>query len=120
MSFFENNYFKVVGIDEIQFFEDTSKVLSVIEELIRKNVIVIVAGLDLDFKNEPFGCIPNLLAVADEIVKVKAVCTKCGADANRTQRLIEGRPASISDKIIKVGSTEAYEARCKACHVLVL
>jgi len=114
---------EVIAIDEAQFFDDeiTDIILSVIEA----GVSVIVAGLPLDFRGEPFGQMPRLLAEADEIVPVKAICTYhhedgtiCGRDATRTQRIIDGQPADYSDPIVLVGASEAYEARCRKHHIV--
>jgi len=104
----------VVAIDEIQFFaaEETVKV---VHELMLRGKKVIVAGLDLDFAGRPFGAIPHLLAVADEIDKLRAICIKCGNKAYISQRLVNGEPASLGDPQILVGGVEAYEARCRAC-----
>jgi thymidine kinase len=77
---------------------------------------VIVAGLDQDFRGESFGPMPELMARAEHVDKLQAICVVCGAPASRTQRLINGRPASYHDPIILVGATEAYEARCRSCH----
>jgi len=104
----------VVGIDEAQFFDEG--VVRVIEQLANKNVRVIVTGLDMDFRGEPFGCMPELLARADKIDKLQAICMKCGEPANRTQRLVDGRPAHYDDPIVIVGASEMYEARCRAHH----
>jgi thymidine kinase len=104
----------VVGIDEAQFFDDG--IVDVIEGLASKNIRVIVTGLDMDFRGEPFGCIPELLARADKIVKLQAICMTCGEPANRTQRLVDGKPARYDDPIVIVGASEMYEARCRAHH----
>lgn len=104
----------IVGIDEVQFF-DTNIVL-VIDRLVYAGKRVIVAGLDLDFRGIPFGCMPTLLALADDVTKLKAVCMKSGKDAHVSQRLINGRPAKSTDPIILVGAEESYEARSRACH----
>lgn len=106
----------VVGIDEVQFFP--TEIINVIVALIDCGKRVIVAGLDLDFRGEPFGVISNLLAIADSITKLKAICVVCGHDAQHTQRIINGRPASYEDPVILVGSAEYYEARCRNCFVI--
>ena len=105
---------QVVGIDEVQFFDEG--IVAVALELADKGIRVIAAGLDLDFKAEPFGPVPELLARADFVDKLQAVCVKCGAPATRTQRLINKEPARYDDPIILVGATESYEARCRKCH----
>lgn len=104
----------VVGIDEIQFFD--LDIVNVICHLIDAGKRVIVAGLDLDFKGVPFGCIPLLMSIADEVVKLKAICIDCGSDAHFTQRLVNGKPACYDDPIILVGAQESYQARCRSCH----
>ena len=104
---------QVVGIDEVQFFDEG--IVAVALELADKGIRVIAAGLDLDFKAEPFGPVPELLARAEFVDKLQAVCVKCGAPATRTQRLINKEPARYDDPIILVGSTEYYEARCRKC-----
>lgn len=103
----------VVGIDEIQFFPQ--EIISVICDLVENGKRVIVAGLDLDFRGEPFGITPSILAIADEVLKLKAICVVCGKDAYHTQRIINGNPAKYSDPIILVGAEECYEARCRNC-----
>ena len=77
---------------------------------------VVATGLDMDFRGEPFGPMPRLLAGADEVVKLRAICARCGRDASRSQRLINGRPAPVSAPTILVGAEESYEARCRHCH----
>lgn len=107
---------QVVAIDEAQFF--SAELLEIIDELIKRDVRVICAGLDMDFARRPFGIMPTLMAVADEVTKLKAICQVCGEPATFNQRLIDGRPASRKDPIIVVGGRETYEARCRKCHVL--
>ncbi|OPJ55279.1 thymidine kinase [Alkalithermobacter paradoxus] len=107
---------QVVGIDEVQFFEDD--IVDVAINLADQGIRVIAAGLDMDFKGEPFGPTPKLLAVAEFVDKLQAVCIVCGEPAHRTQRLINGEPARYDDPIILVGATESYEARCRKCHVI--
>ncbi len=104
----------VVAIDEAQFLE--AGIVDLCEELADRGVRVIVAGLDMDFRGEPFGPLPALLARAEEVSKLRAICVRCGASASRTQRLIDGRPAAYDDPIILVGAAETYEARCRRCH----
>ena len=108
-----NSNIEVVGIDEIQFFPQ--EMIGVIYQLVDAGKRVIVAGLDLDFRGEPFGIMPALLAVADEALKLKAICVTCGKDAYHTQRMVNGKPAKYSDPIILVGAEECYEARCRNC-----
>jgi thymidine kinase len=104
----------VVAVDEAQFFDwELSDVCS---ELAEQGLRVILAGLDMDFRGEPFGPMPLLMAEAEEVTKLQAICVVCGAPASRTQRLIDGRPAAYDDPIILVGGSESYEARCRSCH----
>ncbi len=104
----------VIAIDEAQFFDDA--VIALCEELADQGLRVIVAGLDLDFRGEPFGPVPSLMARAEQVTKLQAICVECGGPASRTQRLIEGRPAAYDDPVILVGAREVYEARCRGCH----
>lgn len=104
---------EVIGFDEAQFFSD--KFPEICENLVAMGKRVIVAGLDLDFKGDPFGPIPTLLALADEVLKLTAICQKCGNLATRTQRLINGKPAPKTAPVIQVGGQESYEARCRDC-----
>lgn len=103
----------IVGIDEIQFFSEQA--LEVIQNWLDNGIRVIVAGLDLDFRGEPFGIVPMLLAMADEVSKLRAICTSCGNEANFSQRLINGHPAKYDDETILVGGEECYEPRCRKC-----
>lgn len=104
----------VVAIDEIQFFD--SNIVEVCERLANKGKRVICAGLDLDFRGEPFGPSPILLSTAEFVTKLQAICVQCGNPATRTQRLINGLPAHYHDPVIQVGASESYEARCRHCH----
>ncbi|MGB1250297.1 MAG: thymidine kinase [Candidatus Promineifilaceae bacterium] len=104
----------VVAIDEVQFFQ--GDIVGICERLADMGKRVLCAGLDLDFRGEPFGPMPSLLAKAEIISKLHAICVVCGDDASRTQRLINGQPAAFDDPIIQVGASEAYEARCRHCH----
>jgi thymidine kinase len=104
----------VVAIDEVQFFDlDIVPVCRLLAEGGRR---VIVAGLDMDFRGEPFGPMPLLMAEAEQVEKLQAICVVCGTPASRTQRLINGRPASYDDPIVLVGGSESYEARCRLHH----
>ncbi|MBT9130355.1 MAG: Thymidine kinase [candidate division WS2 bacterium] len=105
---------QVVAIDEIQFF--TTEIRYIIEKLVLNGIRVIAAGLDMDFRGEPFGPMPELMSMANKIDKLEAVCTVCGAPAYYTQRVITGVPASYFDPVILVGAQEAYEARCRMHH----
>lgn len=106
----------VVAIDEAQFFD--WKVADVARILADRGLRVIITGLDLDFRAEPFGPMPLLMAEAEEVDKLHAICVKCGAAASRTQRLINGEPANYNDPVILVGASEVYEARCRECHAV--
>ncbi|HLL60338.1 MAG TPA: thymidine kinase [Candidatus Nitrosocosmicus sp.] len=109
----------VVIIDEIQFFED--QIINVIESLLNKGINVIVAGLDTNFRGEPFGVVPWLLSVADgQVLKLRSVCAICRKwNATRTQRLLaNGNPAPYSDPLIKIGALDFYQARCREHHVV--
>jgi thymidine kinase len=105
---------RVVAIDEAQFFAPA--LAHVCSELANRGLRVIVAGLDLDFRGEPFGSIPRLLAQAEYVDKLHAICQECGAVACRTQRLIDGQPANYHDPVVLIGASEVYEARCRDCH----
>ena len=104
----------VVAIDEVQFFD--SDIIMVCETLADRGKRVICAGLDQDFRGLPFGPMPELLARAEDVSKLHAVCVVCGEDACRTPRLIEGSPAALDDPVVLVGAAEVYEARCRKCH----
>jgi len=104
----------VVGIDEIQFFP--SDAVAIVQRMIDQGKRVVVAGLDLDYRCEPFGIVPDLMAIADEVTKLRAICMVCGDQANFTQRLIDGEPARYNDKTILVGGEECYEPRCRNCY----
>jgi thymidine kinase len=104
----------VVGIDEAQFFD--SEVANVAQELATRGVRVIVAGLDMDFRGEPFGPMPLILAKAERVDKLHAICMVCGDEASRTQRLVNGQPARYDDPVVIVGASELYEARCRKHH----
>ena len=104
----------VVAIDEVQFFDED--VVDICEYLADSGLRVMVAGLDKDFRGEPFGTMPALLTKAEFVTKLTSICSVCGASATRSQRLINGQPASYFDPIIQVGAKEAYEPRCRHCH----
>ena len=108
---------EVIAIDEIQFFD--AEIVNVVKKLVEHGKRVVASGLDLDFKGEPFGSMPELLCLADKVDKLTAVCMKCGSDrATRTQRLINGFPADKSSPLIMIGGDETYEARCIKCYEL--
>ncbi len=104
----------VVAIDEVQFFDNG--IISVCETLASEGKRIICAGLDTDFRGEPFGPIPELMARAEHVRKLHAICIVCAEEASRTQRLINGEPAAYDDPIVMVGANEVYEARCRQCH----
>jgi len=104
----------VVGIDEAQFMD--AEVVKVAEELAERGIRVIVAGLDMDFRGEPFGSMPELMSKAEIVYKLHAICMTCGDEASRTQRLVNGNPARYDDPVVIVGASELYEARCRQHH----
>ncbi len=104
----------LVAIDEAQFFGE--EIIDVVQALVDKGLRVIVGGLDMDFRGEPFGQMPVLLAQAEFVDKLHAICMVCGEEATRTQRLVDGKPAYYDDPIIIVGASEMYEARCRIHH----
>jgi thymidine kinase len=107
---------RVVAVDEAQFFDES--LVSLAQELADGGRRVIVAGLDMDFRGVPFGPMPALLAQAEVVEKLSAIC-RCGRAATRTQRLIGGSPAHEDDPVILVGAAESYEPRCRSCHVVL-
>lgn len=104
----------VIGIDEAQFLD--AEVATVARELADKGMRVLVAGLDTDFRGEPFGAMPVLMSQAERVDKLHAICMVCGEDASRTQRLVNGKPARYDDPVVIVGAAELYEARCRQHH----
>ena len=110
----KKNNVDAIAIDEAQFFDE--QLGRVANELANMGYLVYVAGLDLDFKAKPFPSMSNCLSYADHITKLKGVCVVCGAPSTRTQRLINGRPASANSPTVMVGDSEAYESRCRRCH----
>ncbi|WP_157349807.1 thymidine kinase [Bacillus sp. EE-W1] len=106
----------VIAIDEVQFFD--GDIVEVVQVLANRGYRVIVAGLDQDFRGLPFGQVPQLMAIAEHVTKLQAVCSACGSPASRTQRLIDGEPATFDDPIILVGASESYEPRCRHCHAV--
>ncbi len=104
----------VVGIDEAQFMD--SGVVEVAQQLAERGVRVLVAGLDMDFRGEPFGPMPLLMSKAERVDKLHAICMVCGDEASRTQRLVNGKPARYDDPVVIVGAAEMYEARCRLHH----
>lgn len=104
----------VVAIDEAQFMDD--EIVTLVSELADRGLRVIVAGLDQDFRGEPFGPMPALMSLAEDVAKLHAICIVCGGLASRTQRLVNGRPANYDDPVVIVGADEMYEARCRIHH----
>ncbi|MCE2899809.1 MAG: thymidine kinase [Gemmatimonas sp.] len=107
---------QVVAIDEAQFLD--AGVVHVASSLADRGRRVILAGTDTDFRGEPFGAMPQLMAVAEMVDKLHAICVLCGSPASRNQRLIDGRPAPYDSPVIMVGAADSYEARCRACHIV--
>lgn len=108
---------EIVAIDELQFFDEN--IVKVITQLMNEGKKVIGTGLDLDFKGDTFGSMPQLMCIATQVDKLHAVCMKCGSDhATRTQRLINGKPADKNSPLIMIGGDETYEARCIKCYEL--
>jgi thymidine kinase len=105
---------QVIAIDEVQFLD--AGIVRVVSSLAERGRRVIMAGIDTDFRGEPFGPMPQLMAMAEVVDKLHAICVLCGSPASRTQRLIEGQPASYDSPTIMVGAADSYEARCRACH----
>ena len=106
----------VIAIDEVQFFDNG--IVALCSELADQGKRVICVGLDLDFRGVPFGPLPQLLALAERVDKLQAICIVCGGPASRSQRLLNGGPAYYEDPVVLVGADEVYEARCRGCHVV--
>ncbi len=106
----------VICIDEVQFFDEG--IVKIIDELANKGKRVICAGLDCDFKGDPFPISATILAKAEYVTKLTAICCVCGREATMTQRLVNGVPVSRKDPVVLVGASESYEARCRHCHVV--
>ncbi|PSL45814.1 thymidine kinase [Salsuginibacillus halophilus] len=109
-----DEHIQLVAVDEVQFFDPS--IVQVAQHLADEGYQVILAGLDQDFRGEPFPQVMQLMTLAEEVTKLQAVCPSCGETASRTQRLIDGAPAHYDDEIILVGASEAYEPRCRRCH----
>lgn len=114
LNFVKDTKYDIIGIDEIQFFDND--IVKIINKLADDGIRVIVAGLDMDFKAEPFHPMPEIMAISEMVTKLHAVCNKCGKEASRSQRLINGKPAKYDDPIVVIGASESYEARCRHCH----
>jgi thymidine kinase len=106
--------YDVIGIDEAQFFD--AGIVPAVRTMVDRGARVVAAGLDSDFRHEPFGSMPTLLALAEFVDKLQAVCHRCGGPATTTQRLVDGCPAPYSGETVVVGAAEQYEARCRGCH----
>lgn len=104
----------IVGIDETQFFDEG--IVDVALTLVARGKKVMVAGLDKDFRGEPFGPMQKLKQEAEDVISLHAYCAECGKPASFTQRIVDGRPANYDDPIVLVGASEAYEARCRVHH----
>jgi thymidine kinase len=104
----------VVAIDEAQFFDNT--LIDIVQQLADQGIRVIVAWLDTDFRGEPFGPMPVLMAKAEHVDKLQAICMVCGEPASRTQRIINGKPARYDEPVVIIGAAEMYEARCRKHH----
>ena len=111
-----NDDVKAVIIDEVQFFDDN--IINVAEYLADKGLRVICGGLDCDFRGVPFSNVATLLAMAEKVTKLTAICVCCGEEATKTQRIINGMPAKYDDPIILVGEKDSYESRCRRCHAV--
>ena len=114
LNFVKDTKYDIIGIDEIQFFDND--IVKIINKLADDGIRVIVAGLDMDFKTEPFHPMPEIMAISEMVTKLHAVCNKCGKEASRSQRLINGKPAKYDDPVVVIGASESYEARCRHCH----
>lgn len=114
LNFVKDTKYDIIGIDEIQFFDND--IVKIINKLADDGIRVIVAGLDMDFKAEPFHPMPEIMAISEMVTKLHAVCNKCGKEASRSQRLINGKPAKYDDPVVVIGASESYEARCRHCY----
>lgn len=104
----------IVGIDEANFFSE--ELVAVVQELADNGQRVIISGIDQTYRGEPFTPVQSLLAIADDVEKLTAICDSCGCQATRTQRLVDGEPAPEDMPTVQVGGDESYEARCRDCH----
>jgi len=105
----------VIGIDEVQFID--TNIVNLIEEFANRGIIVVVNGLDKDFKSDPFQNVDKILVQAEYVKKLSAICHECGGNANRTQRIVNGKPARKDEPIILVSGNDHYEARCRHCYI---
>jgi thymidine kinase len=106
--------YEAIGVDEVQFFDDG--IVDALAELVGRGARVVAAGLAQDFRALPFGPMPTLLAIADYVDKLEAVCHRCGGPATLTQRLLDGKPAPFSGETVQIGALDSYEARCRGCY----
>lgn len=106
-----------IAVDEVQFLD--KEIIDISQKLALKGIRVILAGLDTDFRGEPFSITASLMTIAEDVTKLTAICVVCGAPATKTQRILNGKPAAYHDPIIKVGASEAYEPRCRHCHQII-
>ena len=106
-----------IAVDEVQFLD--KDIIYLAQKLALKGIRVILGGLYTDFRGEPFPITASLMTIAEDVLKLTAICVVCGAPATKTQRIINGKPAHYADPIIKVGAAEAYEPRCRHCHQVV-
>lgn len=113
---FKNFEIDVVAVDEIQFLDHFF--VEVVNQLADRGIRVICAGLDTNFRAEPFGIVPDIMAIADKVDKLHAICVVCGNEANRTQRIVNGQPAKSSEPTVVIGASDRYEARCRKCYKL--
>jgi thymidine kinase len=104
----------VIGVDEAQFLDE--QIVPIVQKLADRGIRVIITGLDLDFRGEPFGSMPILISIAEHVDKLQAICMVCGEPASRTQRLVNGKPAHYNEPVVIVGAAELYEARCRKHH----
>ena len=109
---------QAIVIDEVQFFDES--LIDYVQGFADDGYRVICAGLDTDFKAEPFVVTSKLLGIAEDVTKLNAICMKCGGLATRTQRIIDGLPAYYDDPVILVGANDSYEARCRSCHEVLI
>lgn len=109
--------FDVLAVDEAQFLDEG--IIEVCQRVADMGKRVICSGLDTDFRAEPFAVVAHLMAIAESVAKLTAICMVCKMPASRTQRLVNSSPAKYSDPIILVGAKESYEARCRSCHQVI-
>lgn len=117
LQYITNEEFDVLSIDEVQFLEE--EIIGICQRVADMGKRVICSGLDMDFRGEPFKIVPDLMAIAENVTKLTAICMKCKMPATRTQRIVNGKPAKYDDPTIMVGANESYEARCRACHEVI-